>query len=478
MGSSSTQKVELDEMELPEKNLMNATIDSIPLVADSLGFDTIITVNKLEDDSKYKGFNSQLADIDSRIAELDAYSAKYPNAMQDANIQNQKRALQEQRQNISKELGDYTTNFDEAKSFDFKKKQDPYEKRLIEQYGEAEGKKKFAEHTGQVAEANAELTKASVDQALKFARGDYALNAEQKKYFEDTYAPILSSIDALYTDLDKQITNTDKTMDQALNEYMTQVKATDMDIGAALTIAADTAKETGRNMAAALSDTIKVRDKLAKMGIEDKTNELTKASAINSALIGRAPDDPEYDREVQSSVARIVKEKELQFADMEASGLMGIAERTGGKLEDISQQRVGLAERTGAGLENAYLTKYNQAGSTGAKREANIAQAGGSRLAAAEGRAGAEMNVAMGLPPSQVATGLNVGQYNQAVAAQAAQNAGALNATVANQANTYFNRRAAEPTTTTTQSYGVGDFLGDIAGAAGGIGSAYFGFKK
>lgn len=309
-----------------------------------------------------------------------------------------------------------------------------------------------------------EIQAAYLDRVQSYLEGDISVTPEQERFIQEQYAPIREVVDQLYSDSMEEV-------DSRYAKFAEEIDKTNMSISQALDVVGSQIKETGANMEKALESTVTANRELMKMGIEDATGQITKNISMQAISTGRDPSDPEYTNEIQTNIARQVKEGNLQLTAYEGQNRMAIAERTGSGLEGVAEARARLAEATGAKREGAIMAQ-------GQERQGIIQQRGQQRLATEESVSNLRTSMAMGLPPSQISAGSGYSQLQTALASQRLANLSGTMQSVGYPYSLYSAERFAQPTTTVTRNAGFMDFLGLGLGAGSAAAGMYGGFSQ
>lgn len=488
---STTSTTTIPPPTAQELALMDLSLQVLPVYLRQSGIDVQVQETTLDDDPKYSAAKSKMSNAQLRI---DQINQKYGSNTNNPTYLAEMQKAQNELNNAQREMSNISSKFTPTYKFDASIPDLPDINAVRKQYGEdspqfAAAKKDYDEFYGAGAgEKYAQqgyLDQQIFDQTLKLMSGDFAQTPEQRQFIKATYKPQYDALDAMYKDIlsvaENSKENFDKVFNTEFNNLMSQIDKTGLEFNQALDVVGSQIEKTGTSMKDALNNTIKTREELLKMDIDDYTGEITKNVAMNAAAIGRAPDDPEYMMEIQSSIADQVRRGQLQLADYQAQAEMGIAERTGSGLEGVAMERANAA--MGLGQQRVGATEMALQNRVGAQSELDRV-----RMAAAEGRgqgrmalAGQEANLgldlAVNLPSQFVGLGMGVGQYDQAMQQQNLANMGAGVAMPADLAGTYQRERMAQPTTTQTRSTGVGDVLGGLVGTAAGVVGAYTGIN-
>lgn len=479
MGKSTTQKTEFPEPTEQEKALMQMTLDAfMPMYMQQAGYEVNKNQSNIADDSTYQRLNSSRDQLQQKLDELYSMPGGSDNSETLREINN----LQKQMSSMDSQISTYERDYEGKIGYDVRKILSPELERLRSTYGEGSSEYKQAYEDYQMVEEEKynqqqEIDSKMMDLTMKVLNGDLSISDEQKAQLQEMYAPVRTAVTQMYDNVRAEAEQTGKNLGEAITEFETRLQETGMNMGEALDALGTQIEQTGSDMNAALTNTIATRQELMKMGIEDTSGEITKNVAMNAARSGRTPDDPEYQMEIQTQVAREVQRGNLELGAMEAQGRLNIAERTGSGLENVAQQRVGVAERTGSGMEEAARMRYGVAERTGSIRERAAQEEGQANVGIEESMASNRYSLATGQPFNQISAGMNMSQYNQAIRQTQMNNAAAAMNTGYGYAQNMQRYRMAQPITTQTRGYGFGDFLGDAMGVAGGAASAYSGIS-
>lgn len=466
-SSSQTSSTSYPPAPEQEKALMNlASDDMMPNLFEKLGIDLSSSQTSINDDLKYQSLIANKINLESQLSKLQAELAKgsrYSSTTQ--GIETQIKGIQAQIARSERDINNRINTFKPEIKYKMRQMATPDVELIRERYGETsqEYKDAFKSYQDKIVE-DFKIDQKSQDAfkkaALKYFEGDYSITDSQKKWVQDNLAPQREAINKIFNEAGGE-----GSLYNSINEYEQRIKQTGLDMGVALDALASQVRDTGKSMNEALENTIKVRDELMAQGIEDKTGELTKAAAMKAASLGRSPSDPEYQSEMKEMLAKEIKSGQLQLAAYESENKMRIAERTGSGLENVEQQRVGVVERTGAGLEDASMKRFGVA-----------QQRAQAEMALAEKQSGMEYDLGTGVALRGITTGMNVGQYNEALQQQGVANAYQAYQTPFGLASSYYQgERLASPTTTTTSR---GSLLSGITDFTSGVFNAYSGINQ
>lgn len=378
-------------------------------------------------------------------------------------------------------------------------------------------KKKFEGDQIKADKQKRELVDTFMTKAQKFLEGDFSINAEQEALIQKNLAPQRAALKEMFNNVRAGMDRQEETImegdsslrreasiaegnlidsfNKTFDAYEKRIHETDLSVGAALDAIGSQIIRTGGALEKSLETTIATNRALMKMGIEDYTGAVTKQMNEVAASMGRETTDPEYENEIKGAVARKVEEGSLNLARMEVEGKLRITERTGSGLEDVYRQKAALASDTGGKLEDATMQRgANIAAAkenTGqrmmaitertatersnlARERTNVAQQeGAATMNMEEAATNLRFQVGAGMAPQQIGVGMNVAQYQDAVAQQSIANAYNATMTPYNMAAGMRAERMAQPTTTTTQRQSP---LGSIFDVGTGIANAWAGF--
>lgn len=226
-----------------------------------------------------------------------------------------------------------------------------------------------------------DLNTTFLQQALKFANGDFTLNEQQKQFVKDEFAPQRAALEHMYGQV-----KSPQELQQTLDNLANQSKQTGMDSASLLGSIGVEIERGNQDINNAIDKVSQVRRDMMKMGIEDFTGERTQQVMSQAAQLGRDPLDPAFQRQIQQDISREVQRGELQIGSEEQQARLGLAQQT-------AEQRTGLARESGMqrlGLEQQAQAFRNQIGA--------------------------------GMAPQQIGTAMNVEQFNQARQAQGMAN--------------------------------------------------------
>ncbi len=527
----------------------------MPAQMEEMGYDVQSKVVNFEDSPEFKDFSSQRA-------RLEKEARTYQQQMDSSMTMDKKttasmglRSVNTKLDDLDQKIADARGSYSPTTSFDFRKLESPAvesaRKAYMDQvekykgkpfsaaYGMAmdpklkaakkayeDAKVKYEGEQASAYDAKQHSQKTLMEKVQKFFDGDFSITEEQKNLIAENFKPIKAAVTEMFDKATaefekvtgKRYSEAEKTaMDQrgeaeksatdllgitkrTFDEFNARVKETGMSMSAALDAVGSQIKENGVDMETALKGVMSAHSELLKMGIEDYTGKITKQVASNAAAMGRSPDDPEYQNEIRTNVARQVKEGQLNLAAMESQGLIGIKQHIGDQLVDVGNARVGVAERTGGQLESSALqrggaessiaqrlgdARLGIASDLGANRLGIATDAGNWATNAALNRgqamvglesdmANARWNVGAGMPPQQIGTAMSVSQYQDAQAQQRIANASAAAGLPLSVAGSMQQERFAQPTSTTTTSMSpFAGIMGGLTGLVGGGASIY-----
>lgn len=409
----------------------------LPNYLNQAGFVTNAKQTTFKESDEYKRLTRNLAEAKKNPSKGDPYAngAYNPNAEGGANIRAAQRALDEAEK-----------NFKSTTTYDIRTKESENLEYLRDTYGENSSQYKEAKKTERLDKVGAEKTQNEImkkyqENTLKYMNGDFSITPEQEKNIQENFKDVKAGVESMYKD----------TMDETMKAYgdFTKVAGENgMTTRDALGAVGAQIEQTGINMNKALDNVVSTRQALLKQGIEDATGEITKQVATKAAQLGRDPSDPEFENDMKDTIARQVKQGNLELGSMEAQARLGIEERTGSGLE-------GVANRQAEGRINAAMTKGQQ-----------------------------NLNVEQGILNQRVeqgsgglATGINLGQqttqFDNALSQQRMSNAMTAMSPVQSMYGMYFNQRPRYQ----TQEGSPMDVMSGIMDVAQGAASAYTGIQ-
>jgi hypothetical protein len=447
-GSSQSSKTQIPPPTEQETALMNSVLqDFLPAYMEQAGYNVVARDQTFEESDQYKKLNAEI----QRAQEQLDYNIKGGNDA--GTISGLRDAVNKAKDNLEQARAGYVP----VTKYDVSKKESAYVEAIKTKYGADSQEYKDASEKAKTEEISKqanleEIQKTFIEKTKKFLNGDFSITEDQKKYVQDLYAPIKASVEKMTSD---DLAETEKKW----TAFRDAVKDTNLSVSQALDVVGTQIKQTGSDMKEALDTTIATNKALMKMGIEDATGTITKKTNQLAASLGRSPSDPEFEKEIQTSVAREVERGTLNLADMQARGELSIAERTGSGLENVAQQRVSLAGSTGQKLEGAAVSE-------GGEKQNIVTRAGQMRTSIAENTKNMEYQMGAGIVPQQISTGIGTTQFDQALIQQRMANAGAAMNGVTGVYNTMSRDRYAQPMQESNRPYSAMDYMGNILGSA------------
>lgn len=441
MGSRTTSTTEIPEATEAEQEILNLiTGQLLPSYLEEAGYEVKTKRVTFEDSEEYKQINSKLKKIQNQRNDLARRLDSLPqNDIVGRNsVQQQLSTLDTQINNVSNQMERQRGDFKPYTDYETRKKETPELEQLRSKYGVdspqyREAKEQF--ETQQVAQSKQQerIYQEFRNRTEKFLKGDFSISDEQEALIQKNNEPLKKAIETMFKD---NIAESGKTFD----DFNKEAEKSGMSFSQAMGSVVDQIKTTGIEMERALKNVVSSRQELLKQGIDDYTGEITKRVAQNAAALGRDPSDPEYTADISEIVSKQVRGGELELANLEAQGLLGIRERTGGRLEQASQQK------------GAALADY----------ESNLAKM--------------RFDIGAGMPPQQLQVGASGLQYQEALAQQRLQNAAGTAQFPTFMTDRFARERFAQPTTTQSTPFGFQDALSlglGVAGAGANIYGSY-----
>lgn len=438
MSSKTTSTTTVPEASDQEKQIMDLITGSLlPDYLSQAGYDVQTTQTRFEDSDQFKNLNAKLESLRSQKA---SGSKNLPPGA-NAQFNNQFNTIgpstsvpgtgdiDSQIASVEGQIAKARASYTPAANYDVRKKDSPEVEQIRNKFGAdsseyRQAKEAETQRTVDIAKQQDRIYKTFRDKTEKYLNGDFSITPEQETLIQQNNAPVKKAIEAMFKD---NYAESGKTFD----DFNKEAEKSGMSFSQAMGSVVDQIKTTGVEMERALKNVVATREALLKQGIDDYTGEITKRVSQNAAAMGRDPSDPEYTADISDMVAKQVRGGQLELADMESQGLLGIRERTGGALEQAAYQK------------GSALTNYEQ----------NLAKM--------------RTDVGTGLPPSQLQVGGGGLQYEEALGLQRLQNAAG-----AAQFPSFFGdrmqrERLAQPTTTQRTPFGAADALSLGLGVAG-----------
>src|SRR6185503_3460205 len=416
MGGKTTSRTEIPDATPQEQQMMQLITQSLlPAYLSEAGYDVTPTQVDFKDSPTGKALAGKEGKIKSQRDQLLEQIKKLPpNSAERYQLSQEASRLSNDLSRVTDEAARARADYQPTTTYDVRKKDNPELEYIRNTKGEDSkefkaAKKKYAKQEVTQFQQQDRIYKEFQDRSEKFLKGDFSISKEQEALIQKNNEPIKKAIESMFKD---NFSNTYKSMD----EFEAKAKEGGMSFSQGLGSVVDQIKTTGAEMEVALKNVVSTRQELLKQGIDDATGEITKRVAANAAAMGRDPSDPEYTADIANMVAKETRAGNLELANLQSQGLLGIRERTGGLLEQAAQQRGGA------------LTDYE------------------SSLSKMRTETGA------GMPPSQLQVGAGGMQYQQALAQQRLANA-AGTARFPMFINEFGQReRMAQPTTTQSSS--------------------------
>ncbi len=336
-------------------------------------------------------------------------------------------------------------------SFSMRKLASPRVEAIRKRHGEGSGFYKdalrdYEEQLIETDETQRQNQQLFLEKTQKFLRGDFSVTEEQRALIEKNLKPQRLALNKMYDEMEEL---TDENVQNVMDKYKTAAAEVDMGFAEVLSAMGEQIDQGEEDLNVALERTIKTRQEIMKMGIEDATGEITKKVAGNAAAMGRDPSDPAYQQQVQQSVAREIQRGELALGEMEAQAKLGIVGQAGERRLGLAGQRLSMAQERGRerlGLETGLERERSQ-------RMLGIAEARGTQLTGLEREAARlRFQVGGGMAPSQLQAGAGSIQLQQALQQQRMANLGGMGQAQGGFMGRQTQLRMAQPTTTTELS--------------------------
>ena len=447
-STTSTQETKIPPPTSQELALMSLTTDGMMTsYLEESGYDVQKTTISWEQSDEGKSFASRRSALENalRAAQADAQNPRWKGGGgMTWNVQNEIN-------NLNNEEAEARKGYQPKMDYKVEKKPSRDVQIIGEQYGKQSTQYKQALAVSQKKELQMVRSKQDIEfqimeKTQKFLRGDFSLNEGQNKFMDDVLGPLRKASSDAVGFIMGEADRLDQSIGRSLNEYDQKVKETGLGLDNALIALDNRIKQTGKDMGSALDDEVKISKDLIKLGLKDFTQDQRLRISNQASLLGRNPSDPEFERELADLADKEITRSYGELGRYGAEKRIGIAERTGGGLEQTRQMRFGLAERAQGLREEA----------------ARLRGESGLRLSEQEGTI--RSNLALGMPPQQIQTGINVGQYQSALTQQRINNAQAAMQAPLSIYGAMAQERYRQPTTTTQSSTGWGNILTGLLG--------------
>lgn len=435
-SGSTTSTTELPPMSEQEKNLLNLVSDTLlPNYLREAGYDVKTINTTFETSDTYKSLNKKLTSAQENLAKLTDGKSAYEIQRDSQQIQQARAAIDQ----AEKQISEARSKFVPSTQYETRKLENPELEAVRAKYGEdsqqyKDLKKQYTAKEIDDFKKQQAIYDTFVEKTQKFLNGDFSITKSQEALIQKNMAPVKAAVENLFK-------NTKEEFDAAYGDFKQQADSAGLSTRQALGYVGEQIEKTGKSMEDALKTAVSTREALLKNGIDDYTGEITKRVASNAAALGRDPNDPEFTADIADMVAKQVKDGQLNLADMEAQGMLAIKERTGSGLEQVAR--------------------------TQAEGNINLQQQrGGSLIDIEKDISNMRFQQGAGMVPTMLSAGVGAGEYDTARAQQRLTNASSAYSLPMNFAGFFQGDRAAQPITTQTQNFGMGDFIGAGLGIA------------
>ncbi len=493
-GGSTTQKTEIDPASGTEASLQDSIYtELLPMIGKSQGINIDVTKTSYTDDNKYKEMSSQRDRLQAEYDNLVSVASDRTNP----NRQNAQERMQQINNKISSldtQMSDFASKYVPTYDFKYEKADLPDLTSVKERFGENSKQykdaikaydKQYGAGVGRLMANQAEINQLTFKNAKDAMSGKFTLTKESNDLVNKTYAPQLKAIDQIYSKINsvasQNKTDYDKVFNDGIDRLKSEITSTGMKVGEALD-AIGAQIDTGKvELETALTNTIQARQKVIEAGINDYSNSVTKSIAATAAKLGRTPSDPEFMMQAQSQIVKEIKNAGLDLAALEAEQKLGIVAQANAEKSQLGYARASLASETGGKLENAEATRLQGLAQNqqdyGNTLLASEEAKGKNTLGVLDQKSAAKMGLAVDVPLQSIGIGTQSSSLAEALRSQSASNVSSVAGATSTEASKLQAERMAQPTTTTTQSYGLGNFVSDLGGIASGVASAYTGFS-
>lgn len=306
--------------------------------------------------------------------------------------------------------------------YKLEKREDPRILDAIEKYGaDAPQVKEMRSQVKQEgvfkAETMADIEKNYLTNLQKMARGEITYTAEQEANVDRYFGPLRSTIDKISTSLLDEAAKTDKDLRTEMENIRTEINNTGFALEDALKAAEIQIDRSGNNLLSVLQDVNRSSEKRARFQFDLLSEQADQKAAQQAALLGLPPGSQSEKVAAMNMKVGALKSIELDLAEQEAKGRLGIQEMVEGDKKNISLMKINLAGAQGGKKEDLAKIGLGIAEATGGKREGIAGTRGSSLLALEESRANQLLSTSYGQLPAAIQaaqSGISFGQASKA----------------------------------------------------------------
>lgn len=481
MGGSETTTVKTAPLS-PEGEEWNSIYRAMMFQQlDEGGFDiNPQEVTKYQDPAKAEQFKTRLSDYDKRIADLDTKIAAAPRPRDQGYRgmsvdQQQRQNLQSQRNTTERDLNNLQqTTFTK---WDVKKREDVRVVDAIDRYGADSPETRAMRASVKQEAIDKQVSLKGIESDFlgnlkKFVSGDYSYTPEQAQQAEIYTAPIRDIVNRTSDELLTTAAGNADRLNIGLNSLLGEIDKTGFDILDALKAADVQVVKSGVTMVEALRNANKSSLERSRFQFDLLSQDIDKKAAQTSAVLGLPPGSMAEMVQKTKLKTDALKQLELEAAERDATGELGIAQLTEGGKQRITLSRVALAESQGGKREEVGKMRLGIEENLGTTKLSVATARANAMLGLEQQKQGLLQNMAFGDIPSRM--GAATGGLGFASGQQAQQLAFGqqLASPIQQQLGVEQQRQFAETTTTVKKKPGFLDVFSGIVGMGAGIAGA------
>lgn len=441
-------------------------------------------VTEYQDQAAADKLKSQIKFSQSKLDEVtaDIQNNPYRGSGRDPRIAQQTKYQQDVYKQESELSGLPQTTYTK---YDIKKKPDPRVQDAINKFGEGSPQVKAVEDRIFQEEVDKANTMAGVEadylkNLKKFVSGDYSYTDEQEAQIDKFITPIKDTIIKNVDDLMSKYGANEAELKAGFQDVMTEIDKTGFAVLDALEAADIQTDKHKTDLLTVLRDVNKSTEAKFKFEQDLLFEKIDKQAAQQAAFLGLPPGSMAENMQKAKAKQDVFTQLQLELADQEMRGRMGIEEKAQGEKRQISLSRVALASSQGEKKEAVAKGILGVTEAYGAKEEALLGAKGNALLALEQKKQSMLENAAYGNIPNIISAASGAKGFEQAFkAGEQAYNIAGM-APVATQLGVEQQRTFAETTTKqeTKSSPGFMDVFSGIVGtAAAGAGAAFSGYN-
>lgn len=490
-GGSTTTEVKTGDLSALGREMESIYKDAIlQNLQDFGGYDMTPSEKKEYQNPQQAGqFQAQLKTHNDRLTALNQRLNSLPtlpNGQLEPRARNEAEALKREIRTVENRRNQAQENLDRQPqttftSWDLKKKEDPRVQRAIEQYGEGSNEVRQAREQIKAdavskAEAMAGVERSYLENIQKLARGDLSYTPEQQAQVDQYIGPIKDLILKSTDQLLKTAGDNNQVLNEELNKLSTEIDRSGYDIASALEAAAVQAEQSGATLTETLQKANQSSRDKAKFEFDLLSRKADQKAAQQAALLGLPPGSMAERAEAARIKSEALQNIELNLAERESQGLLGIQSDVEQAKKSIALSKVALAETQGGKRESVAGQRFGLAQDLAGTRFGLDQNKQNALLGLEQQRQGALQQQGFGLLPQLVQAGQSGLSFNQGLTGQQLANQAGILAPVQGLYGQEQNRTMAETTTTQRRQLGFLDALSDVVGMGAAAAGAVQGF--